>query len=67
MGNDGRGEIGARRWLILAVGVLAQAAQATIVNGVAFLIPSLHTEAGLSLAQAGTLAGAPLSVASSLS
>lgn len=54
------GEIGARRWLILAVGVLAQAAQATIVNGVAFLIPSLHTEAGLSLAQAGTLAGAPL-------
>ena len=54
------GDIGARRWLILAVGVLAQAAQATVVNGVAFLIPSLHNEAGLSLAQAGTLAGAPL-------
>lgn len=54
------GNIGARRWLILAVGVLAQAAQATVINGVAFLIPSLHTEAGLSLAQAGTLAGAPL-------
>ncbi|NLV80361.1 MAG: MFS transporter [Rhodococcus sp.] len=52
--------IGARRWLILAIGVLAQAAQATIVNGVAFLIPTLHEDAGFTLAQAGTLAGAPL-------
>lgn len=53
-------DIGGRRWLILALGVLAQAAQATVVNGVAFLIPTLHGEAGFTLAQAGTLAGAPL-------
>lgn len=52
--------IGSRRWLILAIGVLAQAAQATIVNGVAFLIPTLHEDAGFTLAQAGTLAGAPI-------
>ncbi|MEU5843306.1 MFS transporter [Rhodococcus sp. NPDC047139] len=51
--------IGRRRWLILALGVFAQAAQATVVNGVAFLIPTLG-EAGFTLAQAGTLAGAPL-------
>lgn len=53
-------DIGRRRWLILALGVLAQAAQATVVNGVAFLIPTLHQDAGFTLAQAGTLAGAPL-------
>lgn len=53
-------DIGRRRWLILALGVLAQASQATVVNGVAFLIPTLHDDAGFSLARAGTLAGAPL-------
>ncbi|MFC4602312.1 MFS transporter [Rhodococcus kronopolitis] len=52
--------IGRRRWLILAVGVFAQAAQAVLVNGTAFLIPTLHETRGLSLAQAGTLAAAPV-------
>jgi len=53
-------DIGRKRWLILALGVLAQTVQATVVNGTAFLIPTLHTEHGLDLAQAGTLAGAPI-------
>ncbi|EME19068.1 major facilitator transporter [Rhodococcus triatomae BKS 15-14] len=49
-----------RRWTILALGVLAQAAQAVLVNGTAFLIPTLHEQSGMSLAQAGTLASAPV-------
>ncbi|MFF0814338.1 MFS transporter [Rhodococcus sp. NPDC003318] len=49
-----------RRWVVLGLGVLAQAAQAVLVNGTAFLIPTLHDESGLSLAQAGTLASAPV-------
>ncbi|WMM71206.1 MFS transporter [Rhodococcus pyridinivorans] len=53
-------DIGRRRWLILALGVLAQASQATVINGVAFLIPILNQEGGFTLAQAGTLAGAPI-------
>ncbi|MFD6857746.1 MFS transporter [Rhodococcus sp. NPDC060090] len=52
--------IGNRRWLILALGVFAQTAQATVVNGAAFLIPTWHNEAGFTLTQAGTLAAAPL-------
>ncbi|MGN5240780.1 MULTISPECIES: MFS transporter [unclassified Rhodococcus (in: high G+C Gram-positive bacteria)] len=52
--------IGNRRWLILALGVFAQTAQATVVNGAAFLIPTWHDDAGFTLAQAGTLAAAPL-------
>ncbi|KLL97271.1 hypothetical protein NJ76_13225, partial [Rhodococcus sp. IITR03] len=53
-------DIGRRRWLILALGVLAQASQATVINGIAFLIPTLNQEGGFTLAQAGTLAGAPI-------
>ncbi|UYP17621.1 MFS transporter [Rhodococcus sp. Z13] len=53
-------DISGRRWFVLALGVLAQAAQATVINGIAFLIPTLHEDAGYTLAQAGTLAGAPL-------
>lgn len=44
---------------MLAVGVAAQAATTVFVSTPAFLIPLLHTERGLSLAQAGTLAAAP--------
>ncbi|MGA4692706.1 MULTISPECIES: MFS transporter [Rhodococcus] len=53
-------DIGRRRWLILALGVVAQASQATVINGIAFLIPTLNQEGGFTLAQAGTLAGAPI-------
>ena len=44
---------------MLAVGVAAQAAGTVFVSTPAFLIPLLHTERGLSLAEAGTLAAAP--------
>jgi MFS family permease len=44
---------------MLAFGVLAQASSTVFVSTPAFLIPLLHTERGLSLAQAGLLASAP--------
>jgi MFS family permease len=48
-----------RPWLMLAAGVAAQASTTIVVTTPAFLIPLLHTERGLSLAQAGLLAAAP--------
>ncbi|MGN6503207.1 MAG: MFS transporter [Pseudolysinimonas sp.] len=48
-----------RPWLMLAVGVLAQASASVVQSTPAFLIPLLHSERGLSLAQAGLLAAAP--------
>ena len=45
---------------MLAVGTAAQASSATMVHGPAFLIPVLHTRAGLSLAEAGLVAAAPM-------
>ncbi|MFF1633760.1 MFS transporter [Leifsonia sp. NPDC058248] len=44
---------------MLAFGVTAQASSTVFVSTPAFLIPLLHTEHGLSLAQAGLLASAP--------
>lgn len=49
----------ARPWLMLVLGVVAQASSTVFVSTPAFLIPLLHTERGLSLAQAGLLASAP--------
>lgn len=46
-------------WWMLAIGVAAQAAGTVFVSTPAFLIPLLHSEHGLSLTQAGTLAAAP--------
>lgn len=48
-----------RPWLMLALGVVGQASSTVFVSTPAFLIPLLHTERGLSLAQAGLLASAP--------
>jgi MFS family permease len=44
---------------MLSFGVIAQASSTVFVSAPAFLIPLLHTERGLSLAQAGLLASAP--------
>lgn len=44
---------------MLAVGVLAQASASVVQSTPAFLIPLLHGERGLSLAQAGLLAATP--------
>ncbi|MWV59975.1 MFS transporter [Rathayibacter sp. VKM Ac-2754] len=48
-----------RPWLMLALGVAAQAATTVFVSVPPFLIPLLHTEYGYSLAEAGLLASAP--------
>ena len=49
----------ARRWAMLAVGVLAQGTSAIAINGPAFLIPTLHQRGGLTLVEASTVAAAP--------
>jgi sugar phosphate permease len=49
----------ARRWAMLAVSTLAQAAAVIANNGVAYLIPTLHGQDGYSLATAGAIAAAP--------
>ncbi|GAA3610668.1 MFS transporter [Kineosporia mesophila] len=46
-------------WRMLGLGVAAQAAGTLLVSTPAYLIPLLHVERGLPLAQAGLLAAAP--------
>lgn len=54
-------EVGpARRWAMLAASTIAQAAAAVAMHGPAFLIPVLHDRQGLSLAEAGLVASAPM-------
>lgn len=48
-----------RPWLMLAAGVLGQAAGSFVQATPAFLIPLLHAERGLTLAEAGLIATAP--------
>lgn len=48
-----------RPWLMLGVGVLAQAAASVVQSTPAFLIPLLHEQRGLTLAEAGLLAATP--------
>ncbi|MFT4264230.1 MAG: MFS transporter [Nocardioides sp.] len=48
-----------RRWAMLAASTLAQAASAIMTTAPSFLIPALHDQEGLSLAQAGVVAAAP--------
>jgi sugar phosphate permease len=47
-----------RRWLILGIGVAAQAASCSFLYGLPFVVPSMRQE-GLTLAQAGVLVAAP--------
>src|SRR4051794_20589250 len=49
----------ARAWVMLAVGVGAQAGPTAFVSTPALLIPLLHVERGVPLVQAGLLAAAP--------
>jgi sugar phosphate permease len=48
-----------RRWLILALGLSAQAAASTFVYGLPFLVPYVRAAEGLSLAQVGVMVSAP--------
>jgi sugar phosphate permease len=49
-----------RRWAMLAASTLAQASTAVMVHGPAFLIAALHEQLGMSLAEAGLVAAAPM-------
>ncbi|WP_170312908.1 MFS transporter [Prescottella subtropica] len=49
----------ARRWTMLGLGVLAQAAGATFANTPAFLLPVLGSDHGLELSRAGLIVAAP--------
>ena len=48
-----------RRWLILGLGLSAQAAACTFVYGLPFLVPYVRAAEGLSLAEVGVLVSAP--------
>ncbi|TAJ48056.1 MAG: MFS transporter [Herbiconiux sp.] len=48
-----------RAWTVLGLGLGAQISGTVFVTAPAFLIPLLHTERGLSLAEAGLLAAVP--------
>ena len=49
----------ARRWSMLAIALTATLCANVFINGVAFLIPTLHTERGLDLAEAGLMSSLP--------
>ena len=49
-----------RRWSMLGASTFAQATAAIMMHGPVFLIPVLHDREGLSLAQAGVVAAAPV-------
>jgi sugar phosphate permease len=48
-----------RRWLILALGVAAQASASAFIYGLPFLVPTMRAAEHLSLAQAGVVVSAP--------
>ena len=54
-----RERVSASAWRMLALGVSAQAAGSLFLTTPAYLIPLLHLDRGLPLAQAGLLAAAP--------
>lgn len=49
----------ARRWSMLAIALFATLFANVFINGVAFLIPTLHTDFGLDLARAGLISAMP--------
>ncbi|MCT1514084.1 MFS transporter [Dietzia cercidiphylli] len=58
-GARGETRVAPRQWAILGVGTLAASSASAFVAGVAFLLPYLHSEAGLSLPAAGALVAMP--------
>ncbi|MDV7099829.1 hypothetical protein R4227_06710, partial [Gordonia amicalis] len=57
--DDARVISDTRRWVILGSSLLAALTTTCVVSGIAYLIPSLHTDAGLTLTEASTLAAIP--------
>ncbi|MEF2976959.1 MFS transporter [Subtercola sp. YIM 133946] len=56
---EATGRLGPRPWFMLALGLFAQVAGTIAVSTPAFLVPLLHGERGLSLAEAGLVVAAP--------
>lgn len=50
---------GRRRWTMLVCSMVAAMTTTCVVSGVAYLIPALHTDVGLSIPEASTLAAVP--------
>ncbi|MCB0934927.1 MAG: MFS transporter [Mycobacterium sp.] len=48
-----------RRWTMLVIALFATLSANVFINGVAFLIPTLHTRMGLDLAKAGLVSAMP--------
>ena len=48
-----------RRWSMLGIALFATLFANVFINGVAFLIPTLHADFGLDLAQAGLISAMP--------
>lgn len=48
-----------RRWSLLAISLAATLCATVFINGIAFLIPALDAERGISLAEAGLLSSMP--------
>lgn len=48
-----------RRWLVLAIGLLAQTSSCSFLYGLAFLVPAMQATEGISLTTAGTMVAAP--------
>jgi len=57
--DEERFQASSRRWLILALGLAAQTASCSFLYGLPFLVPAMRADAGLTLAQAGTVVAAP--------
>ena len=49
----------ARRWSMLVIALTATLCANVFINGVAFMIPTLHTDRGLDLAKAGLMSALP--------
>lgn len=58
-GNERDVTGGRRRWLILAIGLAAQAATCSFLYGIPFLVPAMRAAEHLSLAGAGVVVSAP--------
>ncbi|MEU3275436.1 MFS transporter [Saccharomonospora sp. NPDC006951] len=54
-----RGTLGARRWLILALGHIAQTASCAFLYGIPFLVPTMRASENLTLSEAGAVVAAP--------
>ena len=48
-----------RRWFLLAISLVTTLCATVFINGIAFLIPALDAERGISLAEAGLLSAMP--------